>query len=157
MGESGRSRRRHMNEAESSGRSASGGGGDSPTAASPRPSFRWLATDALRYWEPRRLIYNAVLAMIVVGHFLASWPASRQTITFDGILFLFILAVLANICYTAAYIPDLFAQSTGFRPLWLRWRVLLLAVGIIFAAIMTRFFCLAIFAVATGNGAQQAL
>lgn len=115
-----------------------------------------MATDALRYWEPRRLVYNAVLAVIVIGHFLASWPASWRTFTFDGILFLFILAVLANICYSAAYIPDLFAQYTGFRPLWLRWRVLLLAVGIIFAAILTRFFCLAIFAVASPNGAHQA-
>jgi hypothetical protein len=121
----------------------------SPSATAKRASLREMATDAIRYWEPRRLHYNAVLAVIVVGYFFASWPASLRVFTFDSVLFLFILAVLANGCYCAAYIPDLFAQYTGFRPLWLRWRGLLLALGIVFAAIITRFFCIAFFAVTT--------
>ena len=29
--------------------------------------LRDAITDALRYWEPRRLAYNAVLALIVLG------------------------------------------------------------------------------------------
>ena len=138
-----------MNEAESNHQSGSLAYGP-PTQR--RTSLRDMATDAMRYWEPRRLVYNAVLALIVVGYFFASWPASQRTFTFDGILFLFVLAVLANGCYCAAYIADLFAQFTGFRPLWLRWRGLLLALGIVFAAIITRFFCLAFFAMAAPNG-----
>ena len=104
-----------------------------------------MITDAIRYWEPRRLIYNAVLAAIVLGYFLASWPASRSTFTFDGVLFLFVLTVLANLCYCAAYFADIFAQYSGFRILWLRWRGVLLALGITFAGIITRFFALGFF------------
>ncbi len=115
------------------------------TSSSARESLREMVTDAIRYWEPRRLIYNAALALIVVGYFVVSWPESRTTFTFDGILFLFVLAVLANFCYCGAYVADIFAQYSGFRALWLRWRGLLLALGITFAAIVTRFFALGFF------------
>ena len=110
-----------------------------------KASLREMVTDALRYWEPRRLIYNAVLALIVIGYFCRSLPESRAALSFDGFLFVFILAVLANLCYCAAYIADIFAQFSGFRVLWLRWRWLLLALGIIFAGIITRFFALGFF------------
>src|SRR5262249_4206477 len=55
--------------------------------------LRELVTDALRYWELRRLFYNALLGIIVLGHFMASWPASRTVVTSDGALGLFLLAV----------------------------------------------------------------
>ena len=138
-----------MNEAEPPHQHVSVPSEPSFSATTKRASLRDMATDAMRYWEPRRLIYNAALAVVVIGYFFASWPASQRVFTFDSILFLFILAVLANGCYCAAYIPDLFAQFTGFRLLWLRWRGLLLAVGIMFAAIITRFFCIAFFAITT--------
>src|SRR5256712_10232489 len=111
----------------------------------PKASLREMVTDSIRYWEPRRLIYNAVLALIVLGYFCASWPASRSTFTFDGILFLFVLAVLANICYCAAHVADIFAQFSGFRELWIRFRWMLLVLGVVFAGIITRFFALGFF------------
>jgi hypothetical protein len=57
---------------------------DSPPATEARASgatgipgqLRELTTDALRYWEIRRLFYNALLAVIVLAHFAAAWPAS---------------------------------------------------------------------------------
>ncbi len=110
-----------------------------------KATFREMVTDAIRYWEPRRLIYNAVLAVIVIGYFCAALPKSQAALSFDGFLFVFILAVLANLCYCAAYIADLFAQFSGFRTLWLRWRWLLLALGITFAGVITRFFALGFF------------
>lgn len=117
-----------------------------------RASLREMATDAMRYWEPRRFVYNAVLAVVVLWHFFGSWPASQKAFTLDTVLFLFLLAVLANGCYCAAYVPDLFAQFTGFRPLWLRWRGILLGIGILFAAIITRFFCMAFFVIVAPSG-----
>ena len=105
--------------------------------------FREIVTDAIGYWEPRRLVYNAALVVVVAVYFCAGWPASRDVLTLDGFLGLAVLAVLANVCYCAAYIVDLFAQLSGFRVLWLRWRWSLLALGIGFAAIITRFFALA--------------
>jgi hypothetical protein len=99
-----------------------------------------LITDALRYWELRRLFYNALLAVIVPGHLAASWPESASLITFDGVLGLFLLAVLANIAYSAVYIADVFIQFSGFRASRARWRWVLLIVGFTFAGVLTHFF-----------------
>ena len=134
-----------MNESEMSKPAAPISTTDTQPPESKRASFREMVTDAIRYWEPRRFIYNAVLALIVIGYFIAGLPASRSTLTLNGILFLFFLAVLANACYCGAYIADLFAQFSGFRAQWRRWRGLLLALGIAFAAVITRFFALGFF------------
>jgi hypothetical protein len=107
--------------------------------------FREIMTDALRYWEPRRLLYNGILAIIVSGYFVALLPASRTVLTFDNALLVFVLAVLANLCYCAAYFADIFAQLSAFRDLWCRWRWALLVIGISFASILTRFFALSFF------------
>src|ERR1700680_504043 len=42
------------------------------------PSVREYATQAIRYWEPRRAIYNLVLGAEVVAYFVAGCPASKQ-------------------------------------------------------------------------------
>jgi len=96
---------------------------------------------ALRYWEPRRLVYNGVLALVVIAEFAAAWPGSRQRLSFDNLLGLFLLAVLANIAYCAAYIVDLFVQFSGLDAAWRRGRMVLLIVGTAFAAAITHFFC----------------
>ncbi|HXV62698.1 MAG TPA: hypothetical protein VEK15_18505 [Vicinamibacteria bacterium] len=102
---------------------------------------------ALRYWEPRRLLYNGVLGAVVVTHFVLAWPASREQLSFDIVLGIFLLAVLANVAYCAAYLPDLFVRFSGLDAAW-RWgRTILLAVGTSFAAAMTHFFAKGIFGV----------
>ena len=58
---------------------------------------------------------------------------------------LFVLAVLANVAYCAAYLGDVFVQISGFREGWLRWRWLLFVVGTAFAAAITRFFSIGFF------------
>ena len=107
--------------------------------------LRETITDALRYWEPRRLVFNGILACVILGYFAAGWPHSRSTFTLNGLLLLFILAVLANICYCAAYLGDLFVQFSGFKAFWQRWRWVLFTVGTVFAAAITRFFALGFF------------
>ena len=97
------------------------------------------AANALRYWEPRRLLYNAVLLSVVVAHFLLAWPASRETLSFDLLLGFFILAVLANVAYCAVYVADLFVQFSGLDAAWRRGRVVLLIVGTTFAATIAHF------------------
>ena len=109
-------------------------------------SLREIITDALRYWEPRRLVYNAVLATVVVAHFCAALPASRGSLTVDSLLSLFLLAVAANLCYCASYVADVFAQLSGFRAEWRRWRGGLLVIGLGFAGVLTRLFSLGFFA-----------
>jgi len=107
--------------------------------------LRELTTDALRYWEFRRLFYNALLAVILLGHFAASWPASRVPVTVEGVLGLFLLAVMANVAYSAVYVADVFIQFSGFRTSRSRWRWVLLLVGFAFAAVLTHFFSTGIF------------
>ena len=98
-----------------------------------------IVADALRYWEPRRLIYNAALALVVLGHVMAGWPGSRERLTIDTLLGMFVLAVFANIAYCAAYGVDLFVQYSGLQKEWRRGRVILLVIGTVFAAVITHF------------------
>jgi len=96
--------------------------------------------NALRYWEPRRLIYNAVLALVVVGEVAANWAMFSEKITVDLVLGLFILAVLANVAYCAVYAADLFVQFSGLDGPWRRGRILVLIVGTAFGAALAHFF-----------------
>ena len=101
------------------------------------PVFRDVLGNAIRYWERRRLLYNAVLVLVVVFRFIAAWPTSQQALYFDNLLTLFILAVLANVAYCAAYIPDIAIQYSSMRRAWLEWRFVLLVIGILFASALT--------------------
>src|SRR2546428_672178 len=112
----------------------------SPDGMGTLPRLGVLVADALRYWELRRLVYNFVLGVVVVAHLASAWPASMSFLKVENLLGLFILAVLANVAYCAAYVADLFVQLSGLRAAWLRWRWLLLALGTAFAAVLTHFF-----------------
>jgi hypothetical protein len=101
--------------------------------------LREILTDAIRYWEVRRFIYNGVLAFIVLGYFVAGWPGSKSVLVFDNVLGVFLLAVLANIAYCAAYPVDIFIQLSGFRDIWPRLRWMVLILGILFASVITHF------------------
>ena len=111
-----------------------------PPAESASPTIREVTTAALRYWEPRRIIYNGVLAAIMVGYFLAGHCSFKSIFRVDDFFGLFLLAVLANVAYCAAYIVDIFVQLSGFRSVWARYRWILFLVGLVFASGITRFF-----------------
>jgi hypothetical protein len=117
----------------------------SDASASPGARLRETVSDAIRYWEPRRLVYNAILALIVLTYFAVAWPDSRKAVSFEGVLFVFVLAVLANVCYCAAYLADVFVQISGFREAWQRWRWILFVIGLAFAGVITRWFALGFF------------
>ena len=102
--------------------------------------FSTYVANGLRYWEPRRVIYNAVLAVVVIVHVMLAWPSAREKLTSDVVLSLFILAVLANVAYCAVYVVDLFVQFSGLDTEWRRGRVVLLIVGTAFAATLAHFF-----------------
>ena len=116
-------------------------------------TLRDYATEAIRYWEPRRLFYNLLLVVVVAMTFWLNLPSSRAAITIDSILWLFLLAVVANVAYCAAYIVDVFVQSSAFRPQWHQLRWLLYALGSAFAAVLTRYISMALFA-AVGAGSR---
>ncbi|MGH9574299.1 MAG: hypothetical protein ACRD40_12310 [Candidatus Acidiferrales bacterium] len=101
-------------------------------------------TDAIRYWELRRLAYNAILALIVIAYFWMALPNSKQGVNADFVLGLFLLVVIANVAYCAEYIADIFAQMSDFRDIWRRTRWILFMVGTLFAGVihdLSRWLC----------------
>ena len=109
-------------------------------------TLRDYVTQAIRYWEPRRLLYNMLLVAVVVLTFWLNLPLSKAAITIDSILWLFLLAVLANVVYCAAYIVDIFVQASAFREQWQQFRWLLFTLGVAFAAVLARYFSMGLFA-----------
>ncbi|HEY7098857.1 MAG TPA: hypothetical protein VH437_19165 [Terriglobales bacterium] len=110
-----------------------------------RGDLREYATDAIKFWEPGRILYNLVLAAVVITYFAVAYPLSKTSITVDFCLGLFLLAVIANVAYCAAYVVDIFAQASGFREVWRRYRKVLFVIGTLFAAIITRFIAMGMF------------
>ena len=102
-------------------------------------------TNAIQFWEPRRLIYNLVLAAVVLAYFVAGYPASKAVLSGDFALGVFLLAVVANVAYCAAYLADIFVQTSGFREVWQRARWVLFVIGTLFAAVITRFVAMGMF------------
>jgi drug/metabolite transporter (DMT)-like permease len=115
-------------------------------------SFRETIGDALRYWEPRRLVYNGALFALVAGCFVIGWPVSKRVIGMEPGLTIFILAVLANVAYCAACFPDLIIQQSALREVWLRWRWVLFVIGTLFASAIAYFCVAGMF----GLGSQEA-
>lgn len=62
--------------------------------------------DAVRWWEWRRVAYNAVLTALFVALTIRTWPRLRPELGPDKILPLLVLALLANLCYSTAYLFD---------------------------------------------------
>lgn len=103
-----------------------------------KTDIREIVTDALRYWEPLRLIYNLLLLAITLACLAPALRSSRASINpMEQIPTLLLLAVIANILYCAAYVPDVFVQISLFRPQWRRWRWLLFVFGCLMAAFFT--------------------
>ena len=106
-----------------------------PLAGSPGPpagAFRAAA----RFWEPRRLAYNAVLTAVVVFWIVSTWPHFRPGFKLINLLRLGVLALVANLGYCAAYAVDLPLQRSEFASGWRRWRGLLWTLGTVFAVFL---------------------
>src|SRR5438445_13433073 len=108
-------------------------------------TLRDYFTDAIEFWEPRRVICDLALAAIVIIYFTVGYPSSRAVLSIDVLLGLFLLAVVANVAYCAAYLADVLVPASGFRETWPRSRWVLFAVGTTFAAVITRFVAVGMF------------
>jgi hypothetical protein len=95
-------------------------------------SFRDALSDAIRYWELRRVVYNLALAAMVVALAVAFRARIESRVSFELLLALVVLAVLANLCYCAAYLVDLPMQLSSHAGIWKRWRWLLWMGGVLF-------------------------
>jgi hypothetical protein len=74
------------------------------------PDLRANVTDAIKFWERGRIFYNLILTALVVLHFIAEYPLSKYQLTLNFGLGIFLLAVVANVAYCAAYLVDLFGK-----------------------------------------------
>jgi len=107
---------------------------------SPSGPFRALLVDAIRFWEPRRLVYNLVLAAVVMVWLVVTWPHFRPAFTLQSLLLLTILALLANACYCAAYFVDIALQSLSVGTALRRQRWGLWVIGTLFAILLANYW-----------------
>ena len=110
--------------------------------------FRESLTNAIRYWEKMRIVYNAILLLVVAGTFAWNYSAAKSQLSVNLFLGLILLAVLENVAYCTAYIVDVVVQMSGFRERWARYRWVLFSIGAVFAAIVARFMSMGIFGAA---------
>jgi hypothetical protein len=114
---------------------------DASSSHSPQPpAFGSLLTDAGRYWERRRITYNAVLAGAVIVWITVTWPHFQPAFSWLNLLRLTVLALIANFLYCAAYFVDIPMQLTGLRDGWRNYRWTLWLLGMIFAFVLTNYW-----------------
>ncbi len=101
--------------------------------------FRTFLTQALKFWEPARLIYNIWLILILFFYLNRS-GAFALLKSPEFLANCTIFAVLANVLYSLAYIPDLVLRYSLLSPKVKRIGVwIIFALGLLVATIMTRF------------------
>lgn len=96
--------------------------------------------DAVRFWEPRRVVYNAVLAVSVLIWLAWSWPHFEPATTWGNLGRLAVLAVIANLCYSTAYLVEV-AMGSGCRENdWLVGRKIVFVAGLLLAVIVENYW-----------------
>jgi len=95
--------------------------------------MRDVLDDALAWWEPRRIVYNVLLAVVTLGWLVLAWPNYREVPPLKLFTFLFAMAMWSNVAYSTAYIVDLTVQRSSFRGGWRKRRWMLWLLGMTFA------------------------
>jgi hypothetical protein len=112
----------------------------SPGFSAPVGPFQGPFADAIRYWEPRRLVYNLILIAVTVAWVAVTWPHFRPALTPHSLLPMAVLALLANVCYCAAYVVDFAMLHSSLASIWRRRRWILWLAGTIFATVLASYW-----------------
>lgn len=107
---------------------------------SPSDSLRERFVDAARFWEPRRIAYNLVLTAVCIFWLVKTWPHFRPAFTLTSLLPLSILALLANVCYCAAYLVDIPMQFSALGANWRQRRWVLWLLGTLLAFLVENYW-----------------
>ena len=107
--------------------------------------FRESLTNALRYWEKMRVVYNVILVLVVAGCFAWNHSALGSKLSVNLFMSMIFCGILLNVLYCSAYIVDVLVQMSEFRERWSNLRWVLFSIGATFAAILTRFWSLSVF------------
>lgn len=95
---------------------------------------------SVAYWEPLRLFYNLVLSVVAITWVLATWPHFRPMPIPSSLVLLAVLAFLANVCYSAAYLLELPLLHTPLKTLWIRWRWSVWLLGTLLAVLFENYW-----------------
>lgn len=95
---------------------------------------RTIAGDPVGFWERHRLIYNAVLAFIVLLGFALAWPRSAKWLHRPALPTFVEWALLANLAYCSAYLMELLFHFSSNRDRWQHWRKALFVAGVLLAS-----------------------
>jgi len=113
---------------------------DSQPSLSPAGSSRKGLRDAARFWEPRRLLYNLLLLTVVLLWVTNTWPHFRPAITLQSLGIMTMLALLANLCYCAAYLAEILIQNAPSSVAWNRQRWAVWVVGTLLAILFANYW-----------------
>ena len=110
------------------------------TMASAGPSPWKGLIGAARFWEPRRLLYNALLFGVCVIWVVKTWPHFRPAMTLESLGIMTVLALLANVCYCAAYLAEVLIQNATSSASWNRQRWAIWVVGTVLAILFENYW-----------------
>lgn len=106
----------------------------------PPASFRQRFAAAAGFWESHRIAYNAVLCVIVAVWMVATWPHFRDALSLVHLGQVLVLALLANVCYSAAYLVDVAAQISALSAVSQKTRWALWIAGTLFAILLANYW-----------------
>lgn len=95
---------------------------------------------AARFWERGRILYNAILVSVVLLWIALSWPYFRPSLTWSSLVALLVFGLIANVCYSSAYIVDAVMRARLPSNGWRQKRQLIFALGTLFAILLTNYW-----------------
>jgi hypothetical protein len=114
--------------------------GSPSLANSPLGPLRPYLADAIHFWEIRRIFYNLALAGAAIFWLIATWPHFRPAFSFTYLPPIAFLTLVANVCYSAAYLIDLPMQHSTLSTAWKRYRWILWLAGTLFALLLANYW-----------------
>jgi hypothetical protein len=102
-------------------------------------SLRDSFGQAVRFWEPLRIAYNLVLLGVVASWVIGTWPHFQPALRFATLVPMAFLALVANVCYCAAYLLDVPLQQATRKFLG-PWRWVVWTAGTLFAILLANYW-----------------
>jgi hypothetical protein len=107
---------------------------------SPPGPFRPILSDAIHFWEIRRIFYNLALVTASLAWLIATWPHFRPAFSLTYLPPIAALTLLANVCYCVAYMVDIPMQHSALSAAWKRYRWILWLAGTLFALLIANYW-----------------
>jgi hypothetical protein len=107
---------------------------------SAQPAVVSAPREAARFWERGRILYNAILTVVVLLWLALTWPHFRPSLTLGSLEAFLVLGLLASLCYSAAYLAEFFIQLLASGPSRRRTRIALFVLGTLFALVLENYW-----------------